>query len=94
MRRQMDHLRQRLVTLGKPAKLVVAIGADLLLVPLALWLAFMFRLGTDHLINPIEYGWLFLAAVATALPVFAAYGLYSAVLRYMSTDTVFSLFKA
>lgn len=94
MRRQMDHLRQGLVALGKPAKLAVAIATDLLLVPVALWLAFMFRLGTDNLINPVEYGWLFLAAIATALPIFAAYGLYRAVLRYMSTDTVFSLFKA
>lgn len=72
----------------------MAITADMVLAPLALWLAFLFRLGTDQLIDPIQYAWLFLASLLTTIPVFAAYGLYQEVLRYMDRTTITTLFKA
>ncbi|MEZ5552627.1 MAG: nucleoside-diphosphate sugar epimerase/dehydratase [Pseudomonadales bacterium] len=80
--------------MGKPAKLTIAIVTDLLLVPIALWLAFFFRLGTSQLINSYEYAWLFMAALVTAIPVFAASGLYQEVLRYMGRTTISTLLKA
>ena len=89
-----ERVRQLLIHLNKPAKLTIVLAGDLFIVPMALWLAFFLRLGTDHLINPIEYAWLFLAAIGTTIPVFAMSGLYTAVLRYMGRETIAKLFTA
>lgn len=61
---------------------------------MALWLAFLVRLGPENMIDLRQYGWLFLVAICTALPVFALSGLYRAVLRYMDRDTITRLFIA
>ncbi|MEM8768974.1 MAG: polysaccharide biosynthesis protein, partial [Pseudomonadota bacterium] len=89
-----DQIRQFLVHLNKPTKLALSVAVDLCIVPLALWLAFFFRLGFERMIDPAAYGWLFLAAIATAIPVFVIAGLYSAILRYMDRDTIVRLFTA
>ncbi len=90
----LDSLRQWIIGLGTPTKRVIALGIDVLLVPTALLLAFWVRLGSERMINPLDYLWLFAAAIATAIPLFIRFGMYRAVLRYMGRDAVMSIFNA
>src|SRR3546814_16692250 len=57
---------------------------DVLLIWLALWLAFFIRLGDARIVQPLgDDAWLFTAAPLTAIPLFIRYGLYRAVMRYL-----------
>lgn len=90
----LDTLRQRTIRLTTRQKQVLAICIDIVLIPFALWFAFLLRLGSEQMINPLDYWWLFAAAVVTAVPVFIRLGLYRAILRYMGRDAITSIFKA
>jgi FlaA1/EpsC-like NDP-sugar epimerase len=71
------------------------VATDLLLVWVALWLAFVVRLGVDELINPlVDHRWLFLCAPMIAIPLFIRFGLYRAVLRYFGNDALIAIVKA
>lgn len=63
-------------------KRVVMPAADFLLLPLALWIAFSMRLGEWYQPTGDQW-WLFMAAPATAFPIFVRLGLYRAVVRFM-----------
>ena len=94
MKSVVDEVRDWLVTLGTPAKRAIALCVDLVLIWVALWMAFFIRLGDSFLVNPLEYYWLFLVAPALAFPVFIRLGLYRAVLRYIGRDAVITIFNA
>jgi FlaA1/EpsC-like NDP-sugar epimerase len=48
----------------------------------ALWLAFLVRLGIDDLVNPLlVHSWRFLSAPVVAIPLFIRFGMYRAVMR-------------
>jgi FlaA1/EpsC-like NDP-sugar epimerase len=68
---------------------------DVALVWMALWLAFVVRLGFDEMINPIgEYRWLFAIAPIVAIPLFIRFGMYRAVMRYFGNDALIAIIKA
>jgi FlaA1/EpsC-like NDP-sugar epimerase len=88
-------LRNRLLQLPRQSKRALQVFADILLLWAALWLAFLVRLGLAGMIDPFgEYLWLFLAAPATAIPLFVRFGLYRAVLRYFGSNALLSIFNA
>lgn len=71
------------------------VATDFVLVWLALWLAFVVRLGWDELKNPLDgHLWLFGSASAVAIPIFVRFGMYRAVMRYFGTDALITIFKA
>lgn len=71
------------------------VATDFILVWLALWLAFVVRLGWDELKNPLDgHLWLFGSASAVAIPIFVRFGMYRAVMRYFGTDALITIFKA
>lgn len=95
MSNSIDRVRQVLLELPRGRKRLLQVMVDVLLLWLALWLAFFVRLGTSVLINPFgEYLWLFVAAPATAIPLFVRFGLYRAVLRYFSSAALMTIFNA
>ena len=78
----MDKLRSYLLALPRRYKRVLQIGTDVVLVWLALLLAFLVRLGVDDMINPVKlHFWLFVAAPLVAIPLFIRFGMYRAVMR-------------
>ncbi|WP_043310812.1 nucleoside-diphosphate sugar epimerase/dehydratase [Pseudomonas sp. ML96] len=88
-------VRRRLLALSHQSKRSIQVITDVLLLWLALWLAFVARLGWDHAVNPVgDYLWLFLAAPATAIPLFIRFGLYRAVLRYLGSNALVTMFNA
>ena len=77
--------------LSRPAKRLLMAGWDGLVASGALWLAFCLRLGTADL--PAEVSWRVLALPALiAPPVFAAFGLYREITRYVGPRFAILLF--
>ncbi|WEK10592.1 MAG: nucleoside-diphosphate sugar epimerase/dehydratase [Candidatus Pseudomonas colombiensis] len=89
-----DAIRQRLLGLSRQRKRALQVITDVFLLWGALWLAFLIRLGGSHQVNLSEYLWLFMAAPATAIPLFIRFGLYRAVLRYFGSSALVTIFNA
>lgn len=90
-------LRHRLLQLPRHQKRLLQVAIDVVLIWLAIWLAFVVRLGSDfhHIVRPLgEHAWLFLTAPLLSLPLFIRMGLYRAVLRYFGSDALLTIFKA
>ncbi|PYC22942.1 polysaccharide biosynthesis protein [Pseudomonas mosselii] len=91
----MDRLRARLLGLSRRHKRLLQVAADVVLVWVALWLAFLVRLGIDDVIDPLrDHAWLFICAPLVAIPVFIRVGMYRAVLRYFGNDALITIIKA
>ncbi len=91
----MEMLRTYLLSLPRRYKRSIQVAADVLLVWLALWMAFVVRLGIDEMINPVlMHFWLFLAAPVIAIPLFIHFGMYRAVMRYFGNDALIAIIKA
>jgi len=93
--RRMDTLRSSLLGLPRRYKRLLQVVIDILLVWVALWLAFVVRLGLDEMANPIiDHTWLFVCAPVVAVPLFIRFGLYRAVMRYFGNDALIAIIKA
>ncbi|MBX4135784.1 polysaccharide biosynthesis protein [Pseudomonas sp. S5F11] len=91
----MGTLRANLLRLPRRQKRILQVTADTLLVWLALWMAFVVRLGIDELINPVvQHSWLFLSAPIISIPLFIRFGMYRAVMRYFGNDALIAIIKA
>lgn len=65
----MDKVRAYLLGLPRRRKRLIQVATDIVLVWLALWLAFIVRLGIDDMYNPLRvHMWLFASAPLVAIP--------------------------
>lgn len=88
-------LRERLLGMRRRYKRLLQVSADILLIWLAVWLAFVLRMGSDDLVQPLGgHAWLFVAAPLLAIPLFIRMGLYRAVLRYLDNNGLLTILKA
>lgn len=95
MRKMLEIIRQYLLGLSRQRKRLIQVLTDVVVLWCALWLAFFVRLGANRMIDPFgEYLWLFIAAPATAIPLFIRLGLYRAVLRYFGSVALLTIFNA
>lgn len=91
----MDIIRSYLLNMSRRQKRAIQVITDTALVWLALWLAFVVRLGIDDMINPVAaHVWLFVAAPIVAIPLFIRFGMYRAVMRYFGNDALIAIIKA
>lgn len=91
----MDKIRNYLLSLTRRDKRVLQVVADVVLVWVALWLAFVVRLGIDDMVNPLKaHPWLFVSAPLIAIPLFVRFGMYRAVMRYFGNDALIAIIKA
>jgi len=91
----MERARAFLLGLSRRKKRLIQVSCDVLLIWLALWMAFVVRLGIDDLINPLEeHRWLFISAPLVAIPLFIRFGMYRAVMRYFGNDALIAIIKA
>lgn len=91
----MDKARAFLLGLPRRKKRLIQVVCDVLLVWLALWMAFVVRLGIDELVNPLGgHRWLFISAPIVAIPLFIRFGMYRAVMRYFGNDALIAIIKA
>lgn len=95
MLRLAEKLRTSLVRLPRRQKRLVQVGTDVLLVWLALWLAFFVRLGEAGFVEPLSgHAWLFWLAPLFSIPIFIRLGMYRAVMRYFGNDALMAIVKA
>ncbi|WP_421548398.1 polysaccharide biosynthesis protein [Pseudomonas sp. QD4] len=91
----MDKIRTYLLSLPRRQKRFLQVATDIVLVWIALWMAFVVRLGFDDLNNPfVVHLWLFLSAPVVAIPLFVRFGMYRAVMRYFGNDALIAIVKA
>jgi len=88
---------ERILAISRPAKRSILIAADSVLLIGALWLSFSLRLDNWYwprggVNNPIVL--LVFFAPVVAVPVFAHFGLYRAIIRYLGMKAVWSIVKA
>ncbi len=95
MLRLAEKLRARLVCLPRQQKRLIQVSADVLLVWLALWLAFLIRLGNASFVDPLGgHAWLFVITPLLSIPFFIRFGMYRAVMRYFGNDALMAIAKA
>ena len=88
-------LKAWLLALPSRYKRALQVVTDLVLVWLALWLAYVVRLGLDYTVAPFgTHSWLFLAAPIIAIPSFYYFGLYRTVMRYAGKEVLYAIVKA
>lgn len=91
----MDKVRTRLLSLPRRRKRLLQIAVDVILIWIALWLAFAVRLGIDEMDSPVrDHLWLFASAPLVAIPLFIRFGMYRAVMRYFGNDALITIIKA
>lgn len=91
----MDSIRRGMLLLPRRRKRTLQVITDVILVWLALWLAFIVRLGIDDSLAPIRtHFWLFFSAPIVAIPIFIRFGMYRAVMRYFGNDALVAIIKA
>jgi FlaA1/EpsC-like NDP-sugar epimerase len=79
--------------LPRPAKKACMIAVDVLLLPLAIWLAFALRLGEPFPYYMLRFWWLLLTVPVLSMPVFVGLGLYRAVVRFMGLQALLAVVK-
>ncbi|SDS58311.1 NDP-sugar epimerase, includes UDP-GlcNAc-inverting 4,6-dehydratase FlaA1 and capsular polysaccharide biosynthesis protein EpsC [Pseudomonas trivialis] len=90
-----DRIRAYLLSLPRRQKRILQVLTDVILVWVALWLAFVVRLGMDEMINPVKmHLWLFICAPVVSVPLFIRFGMYRAVMRYFGNDALIAIVKA
>jgi FlaA1/EpsC-like NDP-sugar epimerase len=91
----MEKLKAFLLGLSRRQKRVLQVSVDVLLVWLALWMAFVVRLGISDTARPFfQHRWLFYTAPLVAIPLFVKFGMYRAVMRYFGNDALVAIIKA
>lgn len=83
-----------LLGLSRPRKRLLQIGADIVLLWLALWLAFVVRLGHEWLFPSSAQLWLFVIAPAVAIPIYIRAGMYRSVIRALGNEALWDIFCA
>ncbi|WP_395764847.1 polysaccharide biosynthesis protein [Stutzerimonas balearica] len=90
-----EKLRAFLVRLPRRQKRLIQVAVDVVLVWLALWLAFYVRLGNADFAEPLGgHAWLFGMAPVISIPFFIRLGMYRAVMRYFGNDALMAIVKA
>lgn len=90
-----DRVRGGMLSLPRRYKRALQVATDVVLVWVALWLAFLVRLGIGEMFKPfITHFWLFVAAPIIAIPIFIRFGMYRAVMRYFGNDALIVIGKA
>ena len=80
----------QLARLPRAQKRLLMLAADVIGIPLVLWLATSLRLGTIH--RPASStDWIFVAVLVATIPVFVRMGLYRAVIRYLGPRAIFTV---
>ncbi|MEM7098157.1 MAG: nucleoside-diphosphate sugar epimerase/dehydratase [Pseudomonadota bacterium] len=76
--------------LSRRKKQAIAVTADMIMLPIALWSAFALRLG-EYAPDVAPYWPAFVICVCVAIPVFGRLGLYRQVIRYMGNHAMLAI---
>ncbi len=91
---QRDKLLNGLIELPRYPKRLLLIANDLVLLILALWLAFSLRLSTFYVPETLEFGLILAVAPLSGVLIFYYLGLYRLVTRFIGQQGAFRIFLA
>ena len=77
---------QAVLKLSRPTKRLIMLGADAVMLPIALWSALVLKF--DRVVAPAQVAGLLACAVATGLLAFLLFGFYRAVIRFMGMKAI------
>lgn len=91
--RMTDLFASKIRRLPRDVKKVLLVGTDLIMMPMAFWWACIakFESFVPDIVGSL---WLYPLAAATALPVFAYFGLHRTIVRFVSSSTLKSVLAA
>lgn len=90
-----DRMRAALLRLPRAKKRLIQVLADVALVWMSMWLAFVVRLGLQESFELAQgHLWLFACAPVVSIPLFIRFGMYRAVMRYFGNDAMVVIVKA
>lgn len=88
-------IRERLAELSYWKKRALLVSVDIGLLWLALWMAYMLRLGgSDWLFPTTNQRWVFLLAPLTIIPLYIRTGMYRAVMRRFGSQALWGIFRS
>ena len=87
-----DHFARQTVELPSLLKRLIAIGADAIMMPLALWASLSLKAGAPVFSLADWSG--YIAVLAVSVPIFVRMGLYRAVIRFLGYKAVFAVAAA
>src|SRR5690625_3492828 len=86
-------IRDFLINRSYWQKRILQVGTDICLLWLALWMAYLLRLGgSDWLIPTSDQAWLFVIAPLVAIPIYIRTGMYRAVMRRFGSQALWGIF--
>lgn len=86
-------IREFLISRSYWQKRALQVAADICLLWLALWMAYLLRLGgSDWLIPTSDQAWLFVIAPLVAIPIYIRTGMYRAVMRRFGSQALWGIF--
>ena len=94
IKRETEKLQKWLLDLPRESKRFITIGADLLVLPLAVWLAFFLRLGEPFHEFFMPHWWLVLVIPPIGIICFALAGAYQMVARFVGPKAILDILKA
>jgi FlaA1/EpsC-like NDP-sugar epimerase len=86
-------MKNRLISLPRIQKQLLAIAVDVASILLSVWLAYSLRLETFHVPVNDEY-LLYIIPIFIAIPIFIKLGLYRAIFRYVGQHAIWTVVKA
>ena len=89
----LNNLIKKTLDLPRPVKRAVALGSDVCLCVLSVWLAFYLRLGEFVSLSGPTL-WPVFAAVGLGIPIFIFSGLYRAIFRYSGLPAMLTMARA
>src|SRR5690625_21430 len=88
-------IRERLAELSYWKKRALQVSVDIGLLWLALWMAYMLRLGgSDWLFPTTNQRWVFFLAPLTIIPLYIRTGMYRAVMRRFGSQALWGIFRS
>ncbi len=89
-----QHFHQTVSTLSRRRKKAIMIAADVVMIPVALWIAWALRLGDIFPAKEmLPHWWMFIVVIPMGVQIFAKLGLYRAVVRFMGGQAVVAVAK-
>lgn len=88
-------LKDRLLGLPRRYKRLLQVLADVLLIWLSIWLAFVFRIGYESSFVAVQaHSWLLWAAPLITIPTSVQFGMYRAVMRFLGKEALLEIAKS
>src|SRR5690554_1213145 len=89
------NLKESLLALPRRYKRLLQVMADVLLIWLSIWLAFVFRVGYESSFIAVQaHSWLLWAAPLITIPTSVQFGMYRAVMRFLGKEALLEIAKS